>query len=504
MNFRRNERLRPVKISVMDTTAAAELAVGMPGPGVDGVGFWVGNADQDAWSDDEFEQTIDAGTSRGSDRADWGKGSGRRFQARHGRSPSVGTEHPYKRAKSMNGDGSYSGGRPGSGDYAGGSVYNSNYGPAFGDYENSAGFQASRAMNGHGAGMGGGLQTQGSMRGSNSFSGETGSVLESSNPGGGGSVAVSSSAPKGKGTGSIFFKTKLCCKFRAGTCPYNSNCNFAHGIEELRKPPPGWEEIVAAQEAERALRGNREGQAPLVVEPAGSGGSGDAQRFHKTPRPCRKYYTEDGCPYGDRCIFLHDDQGFQTRSLRESNAISLGPTTSMANGGGIEGNSGSERPSNWKTRICNKWETTGHCPFGQKCHFAHGTSDGHTLVAASLQFQRQWSKSLPKWKGPADEISNIYGDWIQEDEWENPPSLVRQATGLQALHVKEDFPESGTDDKVEEGQRTYPQNHQKHVPFFRGKKGYQKDEAQSMPIDGGFNTNGSASVIEEDGWEGDL
>jgi hypothetical protein len=33
------------------------------------------------------------------------------------------------------------------------------------------------------------------------------------------------------------------------------------------------------------------------------------------------------------------------------------------------------RPLNWKTRLCNKWETTGQCPFGDKCHFAHG-SDG--------------------------------------------------------------------------------------------------------------------------------
>ncbi|MCO5587901.1 hypothetical protein L7F22_041853 [Adiantum nelumboides] len=39
------------------------------------------------------------------------------------------------------------------------------------------------------------------------------------------------------GTGSLFFKTKLCIKFKAGTCPYNSSCNFAHGMDELRKPP---------------------------------------------------------------------------------------------------------------------------------------------------------------------------------------------------------------------------------------------------------------------------
>uniref|UniRef100_A0A7N2RE89 C3H1-type domain-containing protein n=1 Tax=Quercus lobata TaxID=97700 RepID=A0A7N2RE89_QUELO len=32
------------------------------------------------------------------------------------------------------------------------------------------------------------------------------------------------------------------------------------------------------------------------------------------------------------------------------------------------------KPSNWKTRICHKWELTGYCPFGSKCHFAHGVA----------------------------------------------------------------------------------------------------------------------------------
>ncbi|KAL0428864.1 UNVERIFIED_CONTAM: Zinc finger CCCH domain-containing protein 12 [Sesamum radiatum] len=39
---------------------------------------------------------------------------------------------------------------------------------------------------------------------------------------------------RSKAIGKMFYKTKLCCKFRAGTCPYITNCNFAHSIEELR------------------------------------------------------------------------------------------------------------------------------------------------------------------------------------------------------------------------------------------------------------------------------
>lgn len=49
------------------------------------------------------------------------------------------------------------------------------------------------------------------------------------------------SSNRSKAIGKMFFKTKLCCKFRAGTCPYITNCNFAHSIEELRRPPPNWQ-----------------------------------------------------------------------------------------------------------------------------------------------------------------------------------------------------------------------------------------------------------------------
>mmetsp|Transcript_2359 Transcript_2359/g.4717 ORF Transcript_2359/g.4717 Transcript_2359/m.4717 type:complete len:274 (-) Transcript_2359:1092-1913(-) len=35
-------------------------------------------------------------------------------------------------------------------------------------------------------------------------------------------------------------KTRLCTKFHQfGTCPYAEKCNFAHGVHELKQPPPG-------------------------------------------------------------------------------------------------------------------------------------------------------------------------------------------------------------------------------------------------------------------------
>ncbi|CAH9136840.1 unnamed protein product [Cuscuta epithymum] len=236
---------------------------------------------------------------------------------------------------------------------------------------------------------------------------------------------------RSKAIGKLFFKTKLCSKFRAGVCPYITNCSFAHGLEELRNPPPNWQERVTDHET-------LEHRIPTMSSPESRA---EFHRSHKG-RHCKKFYTEEGCPFGDSCTFFHDEQ---LRS-RESVAISVTPT------GGDFGNSVNnptavyQKPNNWKTRICKKWETTGYCPFGSKCHFAHGVAELHNIGRAQGEGEGNGSASginpgggssktpvdlkiasatyalssktserrrpIQKWKGP-DKISNIYGDWIE-------------------------------------------------------------------------------------------
>ncbi|KAG9158093.1 hypothetical protein Leryth_000258 [Lithospermum erythrorhizon] len=265
-----------------------------------------------------------------------------------------------------------------------------------------------------------------------------------------------------KAIGKMFYKTKLCGKFRAGVCPYITNCNFAHGLEELRRPPPNWQEIVAAHEGERpsslTAELREEHQIPTIDSPDSRL---ESQRSNKG-RHCKKFYTEEGCPYGESCTFLHDEQS----RTRESVAISVTPTVGSAFTN-IENGQTLLKPSNWKTRICNKWETTGYCPFGSKCHFAHGAAELHKYgggladiegkdcvgatpdakqgdgvakptdasaplnlpvphtdiyhmgsgvpVQRSGALQRPGQRELQKWKGP-DKISKIYGDWIDDLE----------------------------------------------------------------------------------------
>ncbi|KAL9308042.1 Zinc finger CCCH domain-containing protein 12 [Arabidopsis thaliana] len=312
-------------------------------------------------------------------------------------------------------------------------------------------------------------------------------------------TTTSAASNRTKAIGKMFFKTKLCCKFRAGTCPYITNCNFAHTVEELRRPPPNWQEIVAAHEEERS--GGMGTPTVSVVEipreefqiPSLVSSTAESGRSFKG-RHCKKFYTEEGCPYGESCTFLHDEASRN----RESVAISLGPggygsgggggsgggsvggggsssnVVVLGGGGGSGSGSGSGiqilKPSNWKTRICNKWEITGYCPFGAKCHFAHGAAELHrfggglveeegkdgvspnpdtkqtvqnpkglsdttTLLspgvphnadasyhtgvalhrASSAVTQKPGIRTHQKWKGPA-KISRIYGDWIDDIE----------------------------------------------------------------------------------------
>ncbi|KAF8101714.1 hypothetical protein N665_0201s0038 [Sinapis alba] len=237
-------------------------------------------------------------------------------------------------------------------------------------------------------------------------------------------------SPSSSEIGKPFFKTKLCCSFRAGNCPYvASTCHFAHSMEELRRPPSTQQEKAVDTSGEFKI-------------PAESG------RPYKG-RHCKKFYSGEGCPYGESCTFLHDEASRN----RESFAISLGHRGGYGAGDG--GNVVVAAP-NWKTRICNKWEMSGYCPFGTNCHFAHGASELHrfggglvgeeegkirtssaldtkkagqadtvtSLASPGVPSQREsnavaWKPNgvrvLRKWKGP-DRISRVYGDWIDDIE----------------------------------------------------------------------------------------
>ncbi|RWR83079.1 CCCH-type zinc finger protein [Cinnamomum micranthum f. kanehirae] len=266
--------------------------------------------------------------------------------------------------------------------------------------------------------------------------------------------------PVMKGISRMFFKTRICEKFLQGTCPYGSNCNFAHGVDDIRKPPPNWKEIVAAHGGGGDDRDR------------GLGNLVEHQKVINRLRICRKFYYGEGCPYGDKCTFLHEDpekvresavgmvssngnwldhsdsdvvMNHHVQESRSSDGIVISVTDNKQSSVVVVNSACDGKPVYWKTKICNKWEMTGHCPFGEKCHFAHGHGDlqkfagGHMEVDSgnvgvappkplpvSTSFispvktgatckHPSRAMRLAKLNGPGM-ISHVYADWIDNLE----------------------------------------------------------------------------------------
>ncbi|KAK9803677.1 hypothetical protein WJX72_011302 [[Myrmecia] bisecta] len=142
-------------------------------------------------------------------------------------------------------------------------------------------------------------------------------------PGGGGGGMNDGSRPE-----SIFFKTRICYKWKEGNCPRTAErCGFAHGQDDLR-PMPSEAEIMRynQQQAEggmaEGMGGGGPSQGPGVNQPKGDhqermrpGGD-----LHKT-RMCTRFKQYGECAYGDRCYYAHS-----LDELRPPpNAMGMGP-----------------------------------------------------------------------------------------------------------------------------------------------------------------------------------
>ncbi|CAN6811415.1 unnamed protein product [Brassica oleracea] len=211
----------------------------------------------------------------------------------------------------------------------------------------------------------------------------------------------SNAPPVNKGTANIFYKTRMCVKFKSGACRNGELCNFAHGMEDLRQPPSNWQEIVGPPVQDREKERERERLSSVSGGNNSNNGGNweDDQKIILRMKLCRKFCFGEECPYGDRCNFIHEDLSKfreENGKLRESLAISVVDPLSVENGvvashqvevnrqGGVPAPVPAPAPLNnggggvktvfWKTRLCGKFEK-GQCPFGDNCHFAHGQAE---------------------------------------------------------------------------------------------------------------------------------
>ncbi|KAL7600614.1 hypothetical protein Lser_V15G25624 [Lactuca serriola] len=81
-------------------------------------------------------------------------------------------------------------------------------------------------------------------------------------------------------------------------------------------------------------------------------------------KPCMKFFSMDGCPFGENCHFLHFFPGGYNAVAQMMN---LPPTSTSASS-----TTSTTQNTATKSKICNKYNTAEGCTFGDKCHFAHG------------------------------------------------------------------------------------------------------------------------------------
>ncbi|KAJ0715489.1 putative transcription factor C3H family [Helianthus annuus] len=82
-------------------------------------------------------------------------------------------------------------------------------------------------------------------------------------------------------------------------------------------------------------------------------------------KPCMKYFSMDGCQFGENCHFLHYYPGGYNAVAQLMNLppISTTPTTIQ---------NGPTSTANVKSKLCKNYTTAEGCKFGNQCHFAHG------------------------------------------------------------------------------------------------------------------------------------
>ncbi|KAJ6825907.1 zinc finger CCCH domain-containing protein 14-like [Iris pallida] len=91
-------------------------------------------------------------------------------------------------------------------------------------------------------------------------------------------------------------------------------------------------------------------------------------------KPCTKFFSTAGCPFGEGCHFLHNVPGGYNAVAQMTNLgnpAALAPPPRGPMGPPIPDNHGPPS-STVKTKMCNKYNTAEGCKFGDKCHFAHG------------------------------------------------------------------------------------------------------------------------------------
>nr|AQZ40913.1 CCCH-type zinc finger protein [Chimonanthus praecox] len=113
-------------------------------------------------------------------------------------------------------------------------------------------------------------------------------------------------------------------------------------------------------------------------------------------KPCNKFFSTVGCPFGEGCHFQHYVPGGYAAVAQMTNLNNPALPLTSRNPGPPSGIPDGSSPSVVKTRMCNKYNTVEGCKFGDKCHFAHGEWELGKANVSSLREERPVVPALPR------------------------------------------------------------------------------------------------------------
>jgi len=110
---------------------------------------------------------------------------------------------------------------------------------------------------------------------------------------------------------------------------------------------------------------------------------------------CKKFSTQQGCPYGDKCQFAHGAQ-----ELRLYNSDNYQPNM-------LNLNPPQNNLINYKIVKCKNWEKDKTCKYGQHCTFAHGDEELRNKADNLYQFNPSMPLMMPMVMMPTQDMNQI-------------------------------------------------------------------------------------------------
>ncbi|XP_038977415.1 zinc finger CCCH domain-containing protein 14-like isoform X1 [Phoenix dactylifera] len=94
------------------------------------------------------------------------------------------------------------------------------------------------------------------------------------------------------------------------------------------------------------------------------------------PKPCMKFFSTSGCPFGESCHFLHYvPGGLSSLGLAPVISLSAALASALQKKATCPVGDPSVMVNGYKTKLCNRFNTAEGCKFGDRCHFAHGEGE---------------------------------------------------------------------------------------------------------------------------------